>query len=259
MKRSDIGWCDFSGGPLNFVAGCTPVSGGCENCYARAIYERFGRCFSEVAISEEKLNRLAKLTFPTYGNKRPHQGPLAFVCDTGDLGHPNVPSDFLLQAFETMGRLAFVDWAVLTKRPKGIFEIIRNPRFCYDEARLAYYYPNIWVGVTVEMQKWAGARIPLLLDNWPGICFVSVEPMLEEIDLTPWLGEWPGRKRGLDWVICGGESGPDRRAFEPDWADVLRQQCEAYDVPFFYKQGGALRPGQDDVLYGRRYKQWPDR
>lgn len=123
--------------------------------------------------------------------------------------------------------------------------------------------PNVWLGVSVEDQPRADERIPLLLDTPAAVRFISAEPLLGPVDLecVPWPQSWPrpiddvsdgidplrfrhagGRRDALDWVICGGESGPDARPMHPDWARSLRDQCAAAGVPFFFKQWGEWAP-----------------
>lgn len=125
--------------------------------------------------------------------------------------------------------------------------------------------PNVWLGVTAEDQPNADARIPFLLDTPAALRFVSIEPMVGPVDLYngdpdprlgghqarhTFIGDWwePGdnpkgpSRHGLDWVICGGESGKDARAIHPDWARSLRDQCAAAEVPFFFKQWGEWAP-----------------
>lgn len=91
---------------------------------------------------------------------------------------------------------------------------------------------NVWIGATVEDQAAADERVPDLLRIPAARRFVSVEPMLGSVDLYQWLGG------GLDWVICGGESGPGARPMHPDWARTLRDQCQAAGVKFLFKQWG---------------------
>ena len=82
----------------------------------------------------------------------------------------------------------------------------------------------------------------LMLDTPAAVRFVSCEPMLEPFDLT-----FPGnllptdQEPRLDWVICGGESGPGHRPFDPDWARDLLEQCDLNRTPFFMKQLGGIR------------------
>jgi hypothetical protein len=134
----------------------------------------------------------------------------------------------------------------------------------YDDGvmRPPWPIPNLWLGVSIESQYWAGIRLPKLLATPAAIRFVSCEPLLERVNLASWLGveygetarEWLpemfaslsgrlGRAGGLDWVIAGGESGPGARPMHPDWARLLRDQCEAAgDVAFFFKQWGSYGP-----------------
>jgi len=267
MKVSAISWTDFSGGNLNFVTGCTPVSVGCQNCYAKAIYDRFDRDFTPTAHLL-KLGRLWDKRFPEHSPKRgaPHK-PMAFVCDTGDLFHEGISDDIVVAAYQTMVFRSDVIWQVLTKRPARMREIVvadgRTP-------------PNIWLGVTAENQKTADERIPLLLSTPAAVRFVSVEPMLEAIDLTEYMescrlycgGDEMNRcghelpckdfvSSSLHWVICGAESGRKRRPFSVEWAEDLAYQCGESGVPFFGKQDSGLRPGVPLLIDGREIKEWP--
>jgi protein gp37 len=98
---------------------------------------------------------------------------------------------------------------------------------------LVWPLENCWCGVSVEDQATADARIPLLLQTPAAIRFVSAEPLLSPVDLSKWLGA-----SGLNWVICGGESGSGARPPHPDWFRSVRDQCEAAGVAFFFKQRG---------------------
>jgi protein gp37 len=133
--------------------------------------------------------------------------------------------------------------------------------------------PNVWLGVTAENQKAADERLPYLLATTAAVRWVSVEPLLGPIDLMridherdrgweeplnalkPYTlleaeEEWGGDckqtadRPALDWVVVGGESGPNARPMHPDWARSLRDQCEAAGVPFFFKQWGAYKIGE---------------
>ncbi len=270
MKRSNITWCDFSGGNANFVirgkhdCECSP---GCANCYAGALLERFDSGPEVTTFYPEKLDNLVRQSFREKGRpfrRGPGSRPLVFVCDMGDWLHPNIGDDL---AREIVGRLALrcdVDWLLLTKRALRLGLLF--PRVP----------PNIWMGVTVEAQGEAW-RVVSLLGVDGAVRWASVEPLLGPIDLSRWLYSCPscGRPRsdrtadacgycegrpnavGLSWVVCGGESGPHRRPFDPAWALQLQAQCQAAGVPFFFKQGSALLPGQDYLLGGREYRGFP--
>jgi len=237
-KLSPIEWTDFSGGALNFVIGCTPVSEGCEHCYARRWGERWGRDFGKVTIYADKLAQLSSAQFlPPF--RRSNHRPMAFVVDLGDLFHSDVPDEFIAEALDIFRLRDNVDWQVLTKRPERMLHLWGN-------AKLPR---NVWVGVTAETQRQADMRLPLLAEIPAAVRFVSVEPMLEPVTLP--------RMDAIHWVICGGESGPERRPFDKAWAWSLREQSHAVGVLFFFKQGSASKPGQDFLLEGQVVRQWP--
>ncbi len=240
--RSAISYVHYSGNDLNFITGCTPVSEGCAHCYARAIYERFGRDFSVVQTHPDKLKRLLTARFDMGGVR-----PRCFVCDTSDVFHPAVPADFIVQAFEVMAARKDVDWLVLTKRVDRMVDVL------FGEEGNWYlgggdYIPNVWMGVTAENRRWADERIPILLGAWSGRTWVSVEPMLGPVNLPAW---------NLSWVVCSAESGPHRRPFDPAWAKALYEQCKAAGIPFYSKQGSGLRPGVPLLIDGKEVKEFP--
>jgi protein gp37 len=182
-----------------------------------------------------------------------------------DLFHQNVPLDFIDNVFAVMAAASHHKFQVLTKRPgrmsayfarSGVWGKVQDTMFEYfDPPREVDVWPlpNVWLGVSVEDQKTADERIPLLLQTLAAVRFVSCEPLLGPVDLRGSLSEWgPGLIRDylenqnvrrvsipkLDWVIAGGESGPGARPMHPDWARGLRNQCQAAGVPFFFKQWG---------------------
>ena len=127
---------------------------------------------------------------------------------------------------------------------------------------------NVWVGTTVEDQHYADLRIPRLLDIPSPVRWLSVEPLLGPLDLSPWidyleLKSFGDEKRKLtvtpiDWVIVGGESGPGHRPMDLDWARELRGQCNVAGIPFFFKQVGGTRPTDGGkLLDGELYEGFP--
>jgi protein gp37 len=151
-----------------------------------------------------------------------------------------------------------------------------------------WHLPNVWLGTSVEDQQRADERIPHLLATPAAVRFLSVEPLLGPIDLyngdpdprlgghqatKTFIGDWweagddlkgPSR-HGVDWVIVGGESGPNARPMHPDWARSLRDQCAAAEVPFFFKQWGEWGPDDgppngapDRIMEGRARAAWRD-
>jgi len=219
--KSRIEWTDASWNP---VTGCTQVSPGCANCYAKALTERFNGpgSFDTVVLHPERLDT------PLHWRK-PRR---IFVNSMSDLFHEDIPMDFLANIWEVMEKTPQHTYQILTKRA----EIMR--RRVGGTAGMAWAFdvlPNVWLGVSAENQRWFDQRWPILEATPAALRFISYEPALGPL----LLGDArPG------WVICGAESGPKRRPFNLAWARELRDECWAAGVPFFMKQGSAFRPGQ---------------
>ena len=261
MNRTSIEWTDYSWNP---VTGCTKVSAGCRECYAETMTRRFSKTwgynFNQVRIHEDRLGE-------PYLQKKPSR---IFVCDMSDLFHEAVPFKFIDLVFTQIARCRQHTFQVLTKRPDRLLEYFQsrdrmwqNERMQTLEARLRYYayqwdfyfddpgnwiwpLPNLWIGTSCENQATANLRIPQLMASPAAVHFVSCEPLLGRIDfdqvprnrLHPWT---------LDWVIAGGESGHNARPMHPRWIRSIRDQCEAADVPFFFKQWGEFLPLEFDA------------
>lgn len=155
-----------------------------------------------------------------------------------------------------------LDWLLLTKRPENVrrmwpsvFGDAASTNFSDDSlpGHPRQYRRNVWIGTSVEDQEQANQRIPELLKcrGLSSVLFLSCEPLLGQVDLRPalWLEDQyfgfrgVSPSRGIDWVIAGGESGPDARPSHPDWFRWLRDQCQAAGVPFLFKQWGEWGAG----------------
>ncbi|EDY82136.1 Phage protein Gp37/Gp68 [Verrucomicrobiia bacterium DG1235] len=99
---------------------------------------------------------------------------------------------------------------------------------------------NVWIGTTVENQKWADFRLPILLNLNAKVRFLSCEPLLGEIDITSYNAASDTNK--IDWIIAGGESGPHSRPMNPNWVRSLRDQCINEEIAFHFKQWGHWSP-----------------
>lgn len=263
---SKIEWTDATWNP---VTGCAKVSPGCAHCYAERITERFHGpgSFEKVILHPEKLDE------PLHWRKPRH----VFVNSMSDLFHEQIPDDFINQVFQVMAQADHHIFQILTKRPHRMREWFNHSvqswtryplpkkiramdargidREVFEKPLDVRYapLPNVWLGVSIENQHFADERIPLLLQTPAAVRFVSAEPLLELVTLCQidpsgtnlaWVN-WLHGEDGtdppipkLDWVICGGESGPDARPMKPEWARSLRDQCIAEQVPFFFKQWG---------------------
>lgn len=230
-----IEWTEVTWNP---ITGCTKISEGCKNCYAEKMSKRLAGRFGYPDDDPFRVTIQAdKFTKPKNW-KKPR---MVFVCSMSDLFHEAIDFTIIDMLFGIMHDCSHHTFQVLTKRPERMLE--------YFNSR-GHILPNVWLGVTAENQDEANKRIPILLQIPAAIRFVSCEPLLGPIDLkqviAAKLRNWilnNETQYGLDWVICGGESGHNARPMHPNWARSLRDQCQEADVPFFFKQWGELLPG----------------
>lgn len=258
MNRTSIGWTDYTWNP---VTGCSHVSAGCEHCYAEAVSHRFRRTTKpwRAQHAAENVRRHGeRLEEPLYLRKPSR----IFVCSMGDLFHERVPDEFIAHAFAVMALAREHTFQVLTKRPERMrqwFEMWRHGDFellAADGEHNGFKapLPNVWLLVSAEDQPTADERIPILLDTPAVVRGVSLEPLLGPVDLSPWLTEG----EGLDWVIVGGETGPNCRMMNRDWVYDIQEACVRADVPLFFKQWGGRTPkagGRE--LDGREWTEFP--
>ncbi len=237
--RSDDG---SAGATWNPVTGCTKVSEGCDHCYAETFAERWrgvpGHPFEQgfdVRLWPERL------TLPLRW-RRPRR---VFLNSMSDLWHDAVGADLIARVFAVIAVAEQHTFQVLTKRPGRMHSLLSDEAFWHQVQKAAAEYgpspeamaaidgrflPNLWLGVSVETQKWASVRLDkLAATSAAAVRFASCEPLLGELDIRPWLAG------SLQWVIAGGESGPGARPMHPDWARSLRDQCQDAGVPYFFK------------------------
>lgn len=258
---SAIEWTDATWNP---VTGCTKVSPGCDNCYAETFAERFrgtpGHHFEQgfdMVLRPERLDEPLKW-------KKPRR---VFVNSMSDLFHEAIPDEYIVEVFARMWWSPAHTFQVLTKRHGRMRSLLprveeplrqreRDLALVDHPTPLTWPLPNVWLGVSVEDQKWADIRVPALLDTPAAVRWLSCEPLLGPVDLTWCDGvnalerDWTGGPGGgtgaphpfVDWVVVGGESGLRSRPMRLDWARGIRDACVAASVPFFFKQWGAWMP-----------------
>ena len=162
-----------------------------------------------------------------------------------DLFHAHVPTDFARSVFRTMFRANWHTYQILTKRPARALRFWRNNRDLFDGEPIP---AHIWLGTSVEDQS-VDHRVRHLQSVPAAVRFLSCEPLIGplSLDLT-----------GIHWLIAGGESGPVRRPMEAEWLIELRDQCQAANVPFFFKQWGGRTPKAGGrQLDGRSWEEMP--
>jgi len=267
--KTKIEWCDASWNPIR---GCSVVSEGCRHCYAMQVAARFsgkGQAYEGLAYRNESgAHWTGKVRLVEEHLNDPLRWKLPrriFVNSMSDLFHENVRDETIDRLFAVMALAPQHTFQILTKRPERMRDYLRNKARQDSIGQAAYDYyeelfsgapdcgegfrylhwplPNVWLGVSVEDQRSANERIPLLLQTPAAVRWLSIEPLLDKVDLYeafPALG-CSNDERSLSdihWIVVGGESGAGARPMHPDWARRLRDQCVAAGVPFFFKQWG---------------------
>ena len=237
MNRSGIPYLTHTWSP---TTGCSPVSVGCENCWAASYHRRWRKPFAPT-FHPEKLDEPLRLRKPA----------VIGVSFMGDLFNDGIPDEFIAAALGVMAAADRHTFIVLTKRPERMRSVLSNDHeytklaeeFCvaHEEGDPLFRalnrgwfqpmpLPNVYLGVSVEDQATANERIPILLDTPAAHRWVSLEPQVGPVSFSV---EW---MMGLDWIVQGCESGPRRRQFDVQWARTVRAECAAAPVPYYLKQ-----------------------
>ena len=232
--RSHIEWTEATWNP---VSGCTKVSAGCAHCYA----ERMARRLQAAGSAKYRDGFAVRLHRDTLGLPLRWREPrLVFVNSMGDLFHEDVPEEFVRDVFDVMRRAHWHVFQVLTKRSARLLAI---------GSRLDWP-ANVWAGVTVENHDVLTRVDDLRRLECATVRFLSLEPLLgplDGLDLS-----------GIDWVIVGGESGPQARPMRAEWVRAVRDLCHCEGVPFYFKQwGGRQRKRAGRLLDGRVWDEMP--
>lgn len=256
-ENSKISWTKHTWNPW---IGCTKVSPGCVNCYAESFANRYNK--AQWGPTAERV-----VTSDAYWNKplawdraaeRAGRRDRVFVASLADVFEERSDLDAVrADVFSMIERCRNLDWLLLTKRPQNIASQIAQATG-RDAADWLADNRHVWLGTSVEDQRRAKERIPSLLALPAAVRFLSMEPLLQWVDLEiifheragmggllnaltgkwePAAGDavdlWP-----VDWVIVGGESGPRARPMHPSWVTSIREACARYGTPFHFKQWG---------------------
>lgn len=245
MAVSRIEWTERTWNP---IGGCRKISPGCQNCYAiREAHRMVGHPNERIRSRYAGLTRIegaaGNWTGATFIDENILAEPLRrrkrtrYFISLSDLFFSGREHDDVDRVLCVMEQCHWHTFQALTKYHTAMEHVLRE-RYGGGVAPR-----NIWWGVSVENQQYADLRIPSLLRTPAALRFISAEPLLGPVDLSPWI-------RSLDWVIVGGESGPRARPMHRDWARSIRDQCLGAGVPFFFKQWGDWLPERQAGLDG---------
>lgn len=267
------------------------VSEGCKNCYAETLDNRWkgghwGPSGSRREMSEEYWKQPVKWNKAAAASGKKAKVFCASMADVFEGTDTCSNADAYAVIFQARIRLftliyetPHLTWQLLTKRPENIMTVLNEVARVMPHAAVRQWLhawifrqppANVWIGTSVENQATAEVRIPYLLRVPASVRFLSCEPLLGPIDLSVIFGlyEYDDNKyapkcgsrwaSSPDWIIAGGESGHGARPMHPDWVRMLRDQCAAADVPFFFKQWGEWWPGEKGRLYEAKTVNYTD-
>jgi protein gp37 len=238
VENSEIQWTDHTFNPW---IGCTKVSPACLNCYAENLMDkRYGRVEWGAGKPRQRTSKENWRKPIQWNNKAGILGirQRVFCASLADVFDSGAPDEWRTDLWQLIERTPNLDWLLLTKRPENISGMVPWQT----------WQPNIWLGTSVENQKYADIRLPIL-SQLPAVKFISAEPLLGEISLDGF---------DIDWCIVGGESGANWRAMDLNHVRSLRDQCTARGIAFFFKQHSNFNPkslGRD--LDGREWNEFP--
>jgi len=231
--KSSIEWTESTWNP---ITGCNKISPGCKNCYAERMAKRLKAMGSPNYADGFKLTLHEHVLELPLTWKKPQT---IFVNSMSDLFHKNVPLEFIQKVFDVMNKTPWHTYQVLTKRSERLKDLSKELE----------WGKNIWMGVSVENQDYT-YRIDDLRNTNAYIKFLSIEPLIGAVRKL--------RLKKIQWVIVGGESGPNARPMLEEWVMDIKDQCKEAVVPFFFKQwGGKNKKKAGRLLEGRTWDELP--
>lgn len=239
-QNSTIEWTDATFNPW---WGCTKVSDGCKFCYAYSIANRYGHDVWGPGATRRTFGENHWREPLRWNKKAGESGERlrVFCASMADVFDPEAPAEERERLWKLIRETPHLDWQILTKRPHLITQDL--------PLDWGNGYSNVWLGTSVEDERVIN-RIESLTAVPAIVHFLSLEPLIGPLSNLP--------LDGIEWTIVGGESGPGARPMKAEWVEEIRLQCEAENVPFFFKQWGGVRKKRAGrELNGRFYDEMP--
>lgn len=217
LTRDNADGSTTPGGTWNPWIGCTPVTTECANCYAARFLKRMGKDPHEVHATKQMLVPLSW--------RKPRR---VFVCSLSDFFHESVDPTYRVEAWKIIRSTPWLTYIIPTKRPELIREMLPAPGWpeCYQ---------HVWLLISAGTNETLARFWPLLAKIPAAVRGISMEPLLERVDLAE---VWQPIRYTMpvpDWVIVAGESGPRRRHMDPTWASDIQRTCAEWGIPFYFK------------------------
>ncbi|MDB5848232.1 MAG: hypothetical protein JWP29_1984 [Rhodoferax sp.] len=216
-ENSKIEWTTHTFNPW---VGCTKISPACDHCYAEGWAKRTGGAAlwqgERRRTTPENWRKPLKWNAAAFASS---VRPRVFCASLADVFDNQIPAEWRSDLWHLIAQTPWLDWLLLTKRPQLVARMAPDKWWSG--------WDHVWLGATAENATEAQRRVPYLQASHARTRFLSCEPLLEGI--TPDLV-------GIDWLICGGESGGGARDMDPTWARSLRDQCAGTGTAFFMKQ-----------------------
>lgn len=233
MNKTSIEWTESTWNP---ITGCTAISSGCMNCYAKKMAKRLQAMGNpryidgfNVTIHEDLFEQPIKI----------HRPQVIFVCSMSDIFHESVSFDIITRIFDVMEKASWHIFQVLTKRSDRLKEFSKSRKIP----------GNVWIGVSVEHSD-LKSRIDDLRNIEAKVKFLSCEPLVGSLNDCDFSG--------IDWIVVGGESGANARAIDEKWVIEIRDKCLESNIKFFFKQwGGWNKKKNGKILQGKIYNEMP--
>lgn len=250
--KTGIAWTDAT---FNIAWGCMKVSDGCRSCYADTLSKRYGArkaLWGPAATTQRRTLSAEYWRKPLLWNQRAQAAGVRMrvfcssMCDVFE-DHPTIDAE-RAKLWPLIRATPWLDWQLLTKRPERIESQLP------EDWEMGW--PNVWLGVSVEHQGHAD-RVTHLAETRAVRRFISAEPLLGPLTFAGTLHD--AAFRGfIHWVIIGGESGPNARPMDLDWARALRDEAREHGVAVFFKQRSGPRAGMlDGVPDDLRLQEFP--